>query len=60
MRYWSLGFLAIALLATVVALRDDTEALTLARVVFGIALLLFAVVLIVRRLDRDHVDPDDT
>jgi uncharacterized membrane protein YtjA (UPF0391 family) len=60
MRYWSLGFLAIALLAAIVALRDDTEALTVARVVFGVALLLFAVVLLVRRLDRDHVDPDDT
>ena len=60
MRYWSLGFLAIALVAAVIALRDDTEALTVARAVFGIALLLFAVVLIARRLDRDHVDPDDT
>lgn len=60
MRYWSLGFLAIALLAGVIALRDDTAALTVARVVFGIALLLFAIVIVYvgRRSERGEVDAE--
>lgn len=53
MRFWSLGFFAIAVIAVVVSFSGDGDAVTLARVLFGVALVLFAVLVIARRNDRD-------
>lgn len=52
MRFWSLGFLAIAVLAAVLIFREDGEAIILARVLFGVALLLFVISLFSNH--RDH------
>jgi uncharacterized membrane protein YtjA (UPF0391 family) len=54
MRLWSISFLAIALLATFVGFWDDREGLTVARVLLGVGLLLFAISLLTDRSHRDH------
>lgn len=60
MRYWSLGFFAIAVLAAVVGFNDRIEPLTVARTLFGITLLLFCVMLLIKVWDRDQDGHSDT
>ena len=57
MRLWSLAFLAIAALAAVAGFggfRDDHDGVMVARFLFGIVLLLFAISLLSDRHDPHH------
>ncbi|HEX3132665.1 MAG TPA: DUF1328 domain-containing protein [Planctomycetota bacterium] len=54
MRLWSLGFLAIAVLAAFVGFWDDREGLNAARVLLGVALLVFAISLFSGRGDENR------
>jgi len=54
MRVWSLVLLAIAALAAVAGFggfRNDTDGVMVARVLFGVVLLLFAISLLTNRHD---------
>lgn len=62
MRLWSLILLAIAALAAVAGFggfRDDHHGLMIARVLFGVVLLLFAISLLSDRHDHHHDGPHD-
>lgn len=56
MGFWSLVFFAIAVIAALVSFSNDGDAVTIARVLFGVALMLFAILVIAKRNDRDDRD----
>ena len=62
MRLWSLVLLAITALAAVAGFggfRDNHDGVMVARVLFGIVLLLFAISLLSGRHDPHHHEPYD-
>lgn len=59
MRLWTLGFLAIALLAAVAGFSHGSEGLNFARALFGVALLLFVLSLLCGRREQDHDERRD-